>query len=71
MGFLSGAHRAPPRGREPIEIELRMNKLDANRVEVLVSFRPLRGAMPTDPRAWRERCEGYYGLLRNFVMPGG
>ena len=71
IGFLSGAHRAPPRGREPIEIELRMNKLDANRVEVLVSFRPLRGAMPTDPRAWRERCEGYYGLLRNFVMPGG
>ncbi len=71
FGFLSGAHRAPTRGKEPIEIELRMNKLDPNRVEVLVCFRPLRGALPTDARAWRQRCEGYYSLLRNFVMPGG
>jgi len=71
FGFLSGAQRPPARGKEPIEIELRMDKLDPNRVAVLVCFRPLPGVLPTDPRAWRERCEGYYSLLRKFVMPGG
>ena len=72
FGFLSGTRRNPiTRGKEPIEIELRMNKLDANKVQVLVAFRPLKGFMPTDTGLWHERCEGFYSVLRKFVMPGG
>jgi hypothetical protein len=48
-----------------------MDKLDANRVAVLVAFHPLKMMMPTDPGLWGERCEAYYSLLRKFVMPEG
>jgi len=71
FAFLSGTRRFPLPGREPIEIQLRMDKLDANRVAVLVAFRPLKIMMPTDPGLWGERCEQYYSLLRKFVMPEG
>ena len=73
LAFLSGVMRTPavPRGKEPIEIELRMQKLDANKVVVQVAFRPVRPYLPTDPGGWAERCEAYYSHLRKFVMPEG
>jgi hypothetical protein len=75
FAFLSGVVRATgsavPRGKEPIEIELQMKKLDANKVAVLVAFRPVKPFLPTDPGVWSERCEAYYSHLRKFVMPEG
>jgi eukaryotic-like serine/threonine-protein kinase len=73
LAFLSGVMRQPaaPRGKEPIEIELRMQKLDANKVAVRVAFRPVRPYLPSDPVLWGERCEAYYSLLRKFIMPEG
>ena len=75
FAFLSGVVRsaAPvaPRGKEPIEIELQMKKLDANKVSVLVAFRPVRPFLPTDHALWSERCEAYYTHLRQFVMADG
>jgi len=71
FAFLSGTRRVPLPGKEPIEIQLKMDKLDANRVAVLVAFHPLKMMMPTDPGLWGERCEAYYSLLRKFVMPEG
>jgi hypothetical protein len=74
LAFLSGVMRTPPavpRGKEPIEIELRMKKQDANKVSVTVAFRPVRPYLPTDPSGWAERCEAYYAHLRKFVMPEG
>jgi serine/threonine protein kinase len=56
------------KGREPIEMDLRMNKIDANRVSVIVSFRPLREFLPDNRKVWQERCEGLYSTLRKFVM---
>jgi len=42
------AFRAPvvEKGREPIQIDLQMEKLDPNRVAVIVSFRPLKWYLP-------------------------
>jgi eukaryotic-like serine/threonine-protein kinase len=74
FAFLSGVIRpgnGVQRGKEPIEIELQMKKLDANKVSVLVSFRPIREFPPSDPDMWSERCEAYYTHLRKFVMPEG
>jgi len=71
FAFLSGTRRLPMRGKEPIEIQLKMNKLDANRVSVLVAFKPIMLMMPSDPGLWGERCEAYYSLLRKYVMPEG
>ena len=74
LAFLSGVMRQPvgvPKGKEPIEIELRMQKHDANKVAVQVAFRPVRPHLPTDPAEWAERCEAYYTHLRKFVMPEG
>jgi hypothetical protein len=74
LAFLSGVMRTPPavpRGKEPIEIELRMQKQDANKVAVTVAFRPVRPFLPTDPSGWAERCEAYYSHLRKFIMPEG
>jgi serine/threonine protein kinase len=74
FAFLSGVVRALPTlpsGKEPIEIELQMKKLDANKVAVLVAFRPVKPFLPTNQTTWSERCEAYYGHLRKFIMPEG
>ncbi len=69
MSWISAVRRpSVPRGKEPIEIDLRMEKIDANRVSVIVSFRPLKEYLPTDPKLWGERCEGFYTVLRRYVM---
>jgi hypothetical protein len=51
-------------------MELRMRKLDATRVKVVVGFRPLREYLPEDPKQWRQRCEALNTLLRKYVMAG-
>lgn len=73
LAFLSGVIRTPavPKNKEPIEIELRMQKHGPNKVTVQVAFRPVRPHLPTDPAVWSERCEAYYSHLRKFVMPEG
>ena len=69
MGWISAMRRPTvPRGREPIEVEMRMEKIDANRVSVLVAFRPVKEFMPDDLPTWHARCEGLYGVLRNYLM---
>ena len=69
FSFLSGSWRSIGRGREPIEVSLKMNKIDANRVAVIVDFRPMKMYMPSDPGLWLERCEAYYSVLRKYIMP--
>ncbi len=64
------ANRPPAvnRGQEPIEIDLQLDKLDPNRVRVVVTFRPLRDYLPDNLDVWRERCEGLYTMLRRYLM---
>jgi serine/threonine protein kinase len=72
FAFLSGVIRSGPvvvPGKEPIEIQFRMNKIDANKVKVQVAFRPVEPYRPSDPKLWGERCERYYSHLRSFIMP--
>jgi len=75
FAFLSGVIRTPAagpspsiRGKEPIEMELHLKKMDASKVSVLVTFHPIREFPPNDPEVWAERCEAYYTHLRRFVM---
>lgn len=68
LGWISAVRRpSAPRGKEPIEIDLRMDKIDANRVTVVVSFRPLKEYLPTDPKLWNDRCEAIYSVLRRYL----
>jgi serine/threonine protein kinase len=69
LGWIS-AIRQPSvrRGEEPIEVAMWMRNLDPNRVEVKVAFQPLREYLPSDPTAWRERCEQLYNVLRMYLM---
>jgi len=71
MNFFSSL-RVPSvsRGKEPIEVDLQMQKLDSDRVAVLVAFRPLQWYLPDDRAAWNVRCEGYYSVLREYLMAG-
>ena len=55
-------------GREPIEVDLQMQKLDPNRVAVVVSFRPMKWYLPTEMRGWKDRCEELYTVLRRYLM---
>ena len=45
-----------------------MDKLDPNRVRVVVTFRPLKGYLPENRDQWNERCEGLYIMLRRYLM---
>ena len=72
FAFLSGVMRTVPtvpRGQEPIEIEMKMEKKSSDKVAMLVAFRPVAAFMPVDVKLWAERCEAYYGHLRKFIMP--
>ena len=44
--FATSRPPAVSRGQEPIEIDLQMDKLDPNRVRVVVTFRPLKDYLP-------------------------
>jgi serine/threonine protein kinase len=66
--FAANRPPAVSRGQEPIEIDLQMDKLDPNRVKVVVTFRPLKDYLPDDQRLWNERCEGLYTMLRRYLM---
>ncbi len=71
FSFLSATRLAGvARGKEPIEVELRMRKLDPNRVQVQVCFRPTAKYPPADPVLWNQRCEAVYSILRKYVMAG-
>ncbi len=63
-------NRAPAvqKGREPIEMELQMEKLDPTRVAVIVAFRPLKWYIPDSIRGWKARCEAVYTVLRRYLM---
>lgn len=56
--------------KEPIELDLQMSKLDANRVSVLVTFRPIKPYIPRKVPIWQSRCEAYYSILRKYLMAG-
>jgi eukaryotic-like serine/threonine-protein kinase len=64
------ANRTPTisKGKEPIEVDLKLHKINADRVSVLVAFRPLKWYIPTDVTTWNARCEQYYSILRNYLM---
>jgi eukaryotic-like serine/threonine-protein kinase len=57
-------------GSEPIELDLQMQKMDANRVQVTVIFRPIPPYQPRQLKGWQARCEAYYSILRKYVMAG-
>jgi len=57
-----------PKSKEPIELDLLMKKIDADRVVVQVAFRPLPWYLPDDLEYWNARCEGYYAILRRYLM---
>jgi eukaryotic-like serine/threonine-protein kinase len=69
MGWLDSVRRPSYRsGQEPIEVQLRMTNVDANRVAVRVSFHPIKQFMPDSLPVWQNRCEELYQLLRSFLM---
>jgi serine/threonine protein kinase len=69
LSWLSGSRvMYVPKGKEPIEVDLQMEKLDANRVAVLVTFRPLKWYIPDNVRQWKDRCEAVYTVLRRYLM---
>jgi serine/threonine protein kinase len=68
FNFLAGSRNAVA-GKEPIELELEMQKLDANMVLVQIVFKPMPEFLPSNEKRWAERCEGVYSILRRYIMP--
>jgi serine/threonine protein kinase len=60
---------AVPRGQEPIEVELQMEKPDPGqaRLNVVVAFHPLKEYPPPSPSNWRDRCEKLNATLRRYL----
>ena len=58
-----------PRGQEPIEVELHMEKPDPSqpRLWVTAAFRPLKDFPPRDRENWHDRCDKLHTLLRQYL----
>ncbi|QJW99818.1 serine/threonine protein kinase [Frigoriglobus tundricola] len=69
FGWLMARRPSVPRGQEPIEVELHMEKPDPSqpRLSVLVAFRPLKDYPPKNREDWQERCDKVNGLLRQYL----
>jgi hypothetical protein len=70
LGWFSAARRpSVEKGQEPMEVELYMEKPDPaqTRLNVLVSFQPLREYPPKDRNRWADRCEKVNAVLRQYL----
>jgi serine/threonine protein kinase len=56
-------------GREPIEVELQMERPDPahSRLCVVVACRPVKEYMPKDPTLWQTRCHKLSTMLRQYM----
>src|ERR1700722_5861237 len=58
-----------PKGQEPIEVELYMDKPNPSvpRLSVVVAFRPLKDYPPPNMHNWRDRCDQLNTKLRQYL----
>ena len=68
-GWFTARRPSVPRGQEPIEVELHMEKPDPSqpRLSVVVAFRPLKDYPPKDARNWGSRCDKVNAMLRQYL----
>lgn len=55
-------------GEEPIEVHLKLQNLDSNRVSVAVTYRPYIDFLPDDHDDWIARCQEIHNILRMYLM---
>jgi serine/threonine protein kinase len=69
FNWLKGKFKSVPRGKEPIAVELHMEKPDPSltRLRVAVSCGPVREYPPRDLGSWRERCGKVQTMLRQYL----
>lgn len=69
FGWFAARRPSVPRGQEPIELELQMEKPDPNqpRLCVVAAFRPLKDYMPRDAGHWESRCDKLHTALRQYL----
>lgn len=69
FGWFAGRRPAVPRGQEPIELELQMDKPDPGqpRLCVVAAFRPMKDYPPQDQRHWHDRCDKLHLALRQYL----
>ena len=69
MTWLRGKFKSVPRGKEPIAVELQMEKPDPGLTRLLVSVScgPVKEYPPRDLKTWRERCGKVQTMLRQYL----
>jgi serine/threonine protein kinase len=70
LGWLTGMrHPSVPRGQEPIELTLHMQKPDPSQtlLNVVAEFTPLKEYRPHEADCWRIRCDKLNAMLRQYL----
>ncbi|VTR95006.1 serine threonine protein kinase : Uncharacterized protein OS=Streptomyces sp. HPH0547 GN=HMPREF1486_05159 PE=3 SV=1: Pkinase [Gemmata massiliana] len=69
LGWFSARRPSVPRGQEPIELELQMDKPDPGqpRLYVVAAFSPLKDYPPKDQHHWHDRCDKLHLALRQYL----
>lgn len=69
FGWFAGRKPSVPRGQEPIELELQMDKPDPGqpRLCVVAAFKPLKDYPPKDQGNWQDRCDKLHTALRQYL----
>jgi serine/threonine protein kinase len=70
FGWFRNIGKPPvPKGQEPVELELYMDKPNPSqpRLSVVVAFRPLKDYPPPNANFWRDRCEMLNSMLRQYL----
>ncbi|MCS6863578.1 MAG: serine/threonine-protein kinase [Gemmataceae bacterium] len=69
LGWFATRRPSVPKGQEPIEVELHMDRPDPSQplLNVLLSFQPLKDYPPQDAAAWYSRCEKVHTLLKRYL----
>jgi hypothetical protein len=69
FGWFAARRPSVPRGQEPIELELHMEKPNTGQacLYVVAAFRPLKDYMPKDQQNWHDRCDKVNSALRQYL----
>jgi hypothetical protein len=69
LGWLATRRPSVPKGQEPIEVELHMDRPNPSQplLNLILSFQPLKDYPPKDPAVWQTRCEKVHALLKRYL----
>jgi hypothetical protein len=69
--LVASRNAMPPKGQEPIQVALQMERINSNQVKLDVTYSPMGEYPVRDRLLWQSRVEALSHALRMYLMASG